>query len=76
MVNQTCDEACLSRATSGSEGPLFASDEDACPEEHREEGPLLNPTKNVCPERAGARDLSSHPTRMRVLRSIAKKDLS
>src|SRR5882672_1982398 len=77
MVNQTCDEACLSRA-SGSEGSLFASDEDACPEEHRDEGPLLNPTKNVCPERpSGARDLSSHPLTMRLLSERSEsKDLS
>ena len=26
-----------------------ASDEDACPEEHRDEGSLLNPTKDIVP---------------------------
>ncbi len=40
MVNQTCDEACLSRATIGSRGTyfLFISDKEICPGEHRDDG--------------------------------------
>src|SRR6266581_8278953 len=40
MVNQTCDEACLSRATIGSRGTyfLFIPDKEICPEEHRDDG--------------------------------------
>src|SRR2546425_5551638 len=40
IVNQTLDEECLSRVrrSGGSEGPLFISDEETCPAEHRHEG--------------------------------------
>ena len=37
MVNQTCHEACLSRATIGSRGISLRSDEDTRPEECRYE---------------------------------------
>jgi len=40
IVSQTCDEACLSRATIGSQGTyfLFISDKEICPGEHRDDG--------------------------------------
>ncbi len=40
MVNQTCDEACLSRATIGSRGTyfLFIPDKGICSEEHPDDG--------------------------------------
>ena len=32
MVNQARDKACLSSRSMATEGPLFISDEDICPE--------------------------------------------
>ena len=48
------DQGCLSRATIGSEGSLLESDEDSCPEEHRDDRPVPTWSGRFRPCRKGS----------------------